>query len=202
MTKRLPHPGNAPSAIALIAGPALFTAADFFWVGDAEYGLVAGTLLVLGSVAWIVGFAGIAAALRHDAPLIAGWGLLPAVYGAVCGGAAFGLQGVMNAVYGVDHAESLERLGEHPVIANLIFWIGGPAFPLTLLALAVYLLASRRIPRWTGLILAAGAVLFPLARIPRVEVIAVGADILMVIPAVFLATVLVRHGGLPRRADR
>lgn len=188
-----------PSAVCLIAGPVLFTAADFFWVGDAEYGLVAGTLLVLGSVAWIVGFAGIAAVIRRDAPRIAGWGMVLAAYGAVCGGAAFGLQGVMNAMYGVGHREALDRLGDHPLVANVIFWIGGPAFPLTLLLLAVYLLVSRRVPLWTGVLLAAGAVLFPAARIPRIELVAIAVDLLMLVPAVYLAGVITRHDDLPRR---
>jgi hypothetical protein len=189
---RLPH------AVCLVAGPVLFTTADLFWVGDAEYGLVAGTLLVLGSVAWIVGFAGIAAALRPHAPRIAGWGMVLAAYGAVCGGAAFGLQGVLNAMYGVDHSQALEHLAQHPLIANVIFWVGGPAFPLTLLLLAIYLLVSRRAPRWAGLLLAAGALLFPVARIPRIEFVAVAVDLLMLIPAVYLAAVIVRDDGLRR----
>jgi hypothetical protein len=191
--------GQLPYALCLIAGPALFAAADFFWVGEAEYGLVAGTLLVLGSVAWVVGFAGIAAVIRRDAPRIAGWGMVLAAYGAICGGAAFGLQGVMNAMYGVGHRQALERLDDHPLVANIIFWIGGPAFPLTLLLLAVYLLVSRRVPRWTGLMLAACAVLFPTARIPRIELVAIAVDLLMLVPAVYLAVVIARHDDLPRR---
>lgn len=185
-----------PYAVCLLAGPALFTTADFFWVGDAEYGLVAGTLLVLGSVAWIVGFTGIAAVIRPHAPRIAGWGMVVATYGAVCGGAAFGLQGVFNAMYGVSHSQALESLAEHPFIANAIFWVGGPAFPLILLALAIYLLVSRRAPVWVGLLLAAGALLFPVARIPRVELVAIAVDLLMLIPAVYLAAVIAGNDGL------
>jgi hypothetical protein len=191
--ERLPH------AACLVAGPVLFTIADFFWVGDAEYGLVAGTLLVLGSVAWIVGFAGIAAAIRPHAPLIAGWGMVLAVYGAVCGGAGFGLQGVLSTMYGVSHRQALDSLGEHPVVANVIFWVGGPAFPVTLLLLAVYLFVSRRAPVWAAVLLAAGAVLFPVARIPRIELVAVAVDLLLLVPAAYLATIIVRNDGLPRR---
>jgi hypothetical protein len=40
-------------------------------------------------------------------------------------------------MYGVSHDRSLATLGEHPVVANLIFWVGGPAFPVTLLALRI-----------------------------------------------------------------
>ncbi|MEV0720885.1 hypothetical protein [Asanoa sp. NPDC050611] len=191
-----------PYAACLVIGPALFTAADLFWVGEAEYGLVAGTLLVLGSVAWVVGFAGIAAAIRPYAPRVAGWGMLLASYGAVCGGAAFGLQGVLNAIYGISHDQALAALGDHPVAANVIFWVGGPAFPITLLLLAVYLLASRRVPAWTGILLAAGAVLFPVARIPRIELVALAVDLLLLIPALYLATTIARGDGLPRRGAR
>jgi hypothetical protein len=202
MPKVSVRPERLPQAVCLAAGPLLFTVADFFWVGDAEYGVVAGTLLVLGSVAWIVGFTGLAAAIRPHAPRVAAWGLVPAVYGAVCGGAGFGLQGVLNEMYGVSRRESLDALAGHPLPANLIFWIGGPAFPVTLLLLAIYLLASRRAPVWAGAVLAAGAILFPLARIPRIEVVAVAVDLLLLIPAAYLAGTLLRHDALPWRPAR
>ncbi|NUT37117.1 MAG: hypothetical protein HOV79_29010 [Hamadaea sp.] len=185
-----------PSVVCLLAGPVLFTIADLFWVGDAEYSLVAGTLLVLGSVAWIVGFAGIAAVIRPHAPRIAGWGMVLATYGAVCGGAAFGLQGVFNEMYGVSHSQALDSLSQHPVVAYVIFWAGGPAFPLTLVLLAIYLLASRRAPVWVGSLLAVGALLFPVARIPRIELVAIAVDVLMLIPTVYLAAVIARGEGL------
>jgi hypothetical protein len=189
-----------PYALSLVVAPALFTAADAFWVGAADCGLTAGVLLVLGSVFWVVAFAGLATAIRPHAPRLAGWGLLLGAYGAICGGVAFGLQGVFNELYGVSHDRSLAALGEHPVVANAIFWVGGPAFPVTLLALAGYLLVSRRAPVWVGVLLAAGAVLFPVARIPRVEILAMAIDLLILVPAAYLATRIVRAEDLPRRA--
>jgi hypothetical protein len=191
-----------PYALSLVIAPALFTAADAFWVGAAEYGLTAGTLLVLGSVFWVVAFAGLASAIRPHAPRLAGWGLLLGAYGAICGGAAFGLQGVFNELYGVSHDQSLAALGEHPVVANVIFWMGGPAFPVTLLALACYLLVSRRAPVLVGVLLAAGAVLFPVARIPRIEILAMAIDLLILVPAAYLALRIARTGDLARRSSQ
>lgn len=196
MSEKLSPSERIAYAISLAVGPALFTAADFFWVSDGQYGLTAGTLLTLGSVFWVGGFAGIAAVIRPHSPRVAGWGMLLGAYGAVCGGAAFGLQGMFNAMYDITHSRSLDALGQHPVVANLIFWIGGPAFPVTLLLLAVYLLATRRAPRWVSILLLGGAILFPVARIPRIELIAHGIDLLLLIPATYLAIALARTGTL------
>jgi hypothetical protein len=181
---------------------AVFLSADFFWVDDGQYGLIAGTLLVLGSVFWVGAFVGLAAAVRRRAPGVAIAGLLVGVYGAVCGGAAFGLQGVFNELYGVAHSDALVALDGHPVIANAIFWVGGPAFPAALLIFGIHLALARRSPWWVSAALIAGAMLFPLARIPRVEAVAVAIDLLLLMPAWYLAAAMLAGARLRlRRAD-
>ena len=172
--------------LSLILGPLLFAVSSFFWTSDGEYGVNGGTTLVMGSVFWIVAFTGIFAELRARAPRYAAWGLLVAVYGAVCGGAAFAFQGLFVDLHGVTHDQSLAALGRHPVVANAIFWVGGPAFPVSLLVLGVVLARTGTVPVWAGGMLALGGALFPVARIPRIEAVAHGVDLLMLVPAAYM----------------
>src|SRR5262245_59196657 len=133
------HPGRLVHGVSLFAGPLLFATSSFFWSPDGQYGLLGGTTLAIGSVFWILAFMAVFDELRPVTPRYAAWGLLVAVYGAVCGGAAFAFQGLFIALHGVTHEQSLIALGQHPVVANVIFWIGGPAFPVTLLVLGIVL---------------------------------------------------------------
>ncbi|SBT40740.1 hypothetical protein GA0070611_1366 [Micromonospora auratinigra] len=94
--------------------------------------------------------------------------------------------GAMNAMYGVKPGAAWAIICRLP----MIFWIGRPALPVTQLLLAVYLLVSRRVPLWTGVLLAAGAVLFPIARIGRIELVSIAVDLLTPVPSVYC---LFRH---------
>ena len=186
--------------LSLIAGPALFALSSFAWRPDGEYGVTAGATLVMGSVFWIIAFVGIFGELRSRAPRYAAWGLLGGVYGAVCGGAAFAFQGLFVELHRVTHQQSLAALNEHPVVANAIFWVGGPAFPLTLLVLGIVLARTGAVPWWTGATLALGGALFPVARIPRIELVAHGVDLLMLIPAVSMGWNVLRGRSLGGRS--
>jgi hypothetical protein len=186
-------------AAALVAGPCMFGVSSFFWTPAGDYGVTGGTTLVLGTVCWIVGLRAVFEQLRPLAPRYAALGWPVAVYGAVCGGAGFAFQGIFTALHGVSHEAELTALQSSPVMANVIFWIGGPAFPLTLAALGIVIAHTRAAPPWAGLMLAAGGLLFPLARIPRIASIAHAVDALMLVPAVVLAIGLVRAGSVARR---
>lgn len=177
-------------ALSLVAGPALFAASSFFWKTDGNYGITGSTLLVIGSIFWINGLNGLFALLECSWPRYAAWGRLAAIYGAVCGGAGFAFQGLFSELFGVSHDASLAALGAHPVVANLIFWTGGPAFPISLVVLGVVVWRSGLAPAWVGATLALGGALFPVARIPRIAMIAHGVDLLMLVPAVYLGVVL------------
>ena len=185
---------------SLFAGPSLFAASSFFGTADGGYGVGGGTLLVMGSVFWIPAFAGLFAGLRTRMPRYAAWGFLAAVYGAICGGAAFAFQGMFIALHEVPHERSLAALSAHPIVANLIFWGGGPAFPLSLVGLGIVLARTKAVPWWVGTMLAAGGALFPVARIPRVELIAHGVDFLMLIPAAYMAVNVLRNQPIGGRA--
>jgi hypothetical protein len=178
--------------LSLLLAPLLFAASSFFWTSTGEYGVIGGALLVFGSLFWIVAFAALFGALRSRTPRYAVWGWLAAAYGAICGGAAFAFQGMFVEMLGATHAESLAGLERHPIIANAIFWIGGPAFPLSLLLLGLSLARTRVAPWWAGAMLASGGALFPIARIPRIEGFAVAVDLLMLIPAAYFGFNLLR----------
>jgi hypothetical protein len=182
----------------MIVAPACFAASSFIWTPEGQYGITGGALLVFGSVAWVVAFAGLFGLLRAATPRYAAAGFAVAVYGAVCGGAAFAFRGLFTALYGVSHEAALRALGDHPVVANAIFRVGGPAFPLSLLGLGV-VLARTRVAPWAGALLALGGALFPLARIPRLAVVAHAVDLLMLVPMWYLAGQTLR-GTLPHAA--
>lgn len=178
--------------LSLVLAPLLFLASSVFWTEHGDYGVVGGALLVFGSLFWIVAFAALFGALRSRTPRYAVWGWLVAAYGTICGGAAFAFQGMFVEMLGATHAESLASLERYPVVANAIFWIGGPAFPISLLVLGVMLARTRVAPWWAGGMLALGGALFPVARIPRIEGFAFGVDLLMLIPAAYFGMNLLR----------
>lgn len=182
------------SGVSLILGPLLFAASTFFWNGDGTYGVTSSTLLIIGSVFWISGLNGIFDTFRDAWPRYAAWGRLAAVYGAVCGGAAFAFQAMFMEMFDVSHDASLAALAAHPIVANVIFWGGGAAFPLSLLVLGVMLIRARTAPWWLGAMLALGGALFPVARIPRMAIVAHAVDLLMLVPAAYLGMMLLRRG--------
>lgn len=179
--------------VSLIVGPLLFALSSFFWVDDGQYGITGSSLLIFGSIGWIAGFVGIFRLLRDKTPRYAALGLLLAIYGAVCGGLAFAFQGFFMELYGVSHEVALQALGAHPFVANAIFWIGGPAFPLSLLILGIVLARTKTVPLWVGALLSLGGALFPVARIPRIDIVAHAVDVLMLIPAWYIGFGILRE---------
>ncbi|MFI6263232.1 hypothetical protein [Micromonospora sp. NPDC051006] len=170
---------TAAFRIALVLGPAGSAFATNFWT-DGRYGATGGTILVLAMVVWTYGLIGLLDAIRPRAPRYAAVALPVFLYGAM-GGAAFGFQGVFEDIFEQSTDTSLTALAEHPFAANLLLWLPGPVMPLSLLVLGVVLARTRLVPLWTAALLCAGAVAFPLSRIPRIDVIAYLADALLVV---------------------
>jgi len=179
-------------AIALILAPAFFALSTFFWVDEGEYGVTSATLLIFGSIFWIVVFTGLFGWLREVTPRYAAWGLLFAIYGCVCGGVAFAFIGFFMDVYGISHESMIQGLDAHPVVSNLIFWIGGPAFSLSLLILGIVLIRTKNAPIWLGAMLSLAGALFPFGRAVRVPAVAHVTDLLMLIPLWCLAAEILR----------
>ncbi|HTD98769.1 MAG TPA: hypothetical protein VK668_05760 [Mucilaginibacter sp.] len=177
---------------SLFLAPLFYTISGFFWLNGGQYSVTCGTFVVIGSFFWVFAFDGLFGLLKEKAPIYAAWGKAIAIYGAVCGGVAFGLQGIFAEMFSIDHKTMLQALAQHPVAANLIFWFGGPAFPLSILVLGIMLCVKKAVPLWTGILLAAGGLLFPVSRILRIESIGHVVDVLMLIPVWYIAVVVLR----------
>ena len=171
-------------AICLILAPLLMFISSFFWV-NGEYDVTGGTLLVFASVFWIPALMFLFGLLKEKMPNYAAWGLLIAIVG-FCTGINFGFVGIVSTIFDISHQTYLEGFGKYPVSSGLLlFWLG-PLAPLSLLVLAIVLIRTKTIPAWAGILLALGAIAFPLSRIPRIPSLAHVADALMLIPMAYL----------------
>ncbi|WP_460806462.1 hypothetical protein [Micromonospora zhanjiangensis] len=148
----------------LVAAPAIQAGSTFFW-RDQYQGTVAGALIVVASVCWIVGLVAVFRAIEHRVPRYAAVGLPLAVYGAI-GGVCFGVQGIQEELFGVPHSEAVSLVNLHPLAAYLAFWFPGPLFPLSLFVLGLVLARLRAVPPALGVLISVAAVVFPASRIP------------------------------------
>jgi hypothetical protein len=71
-----------------------------------------------------------------------------------------------------------------------VFWLSGPAFPISILILGIMLSVKKAVPVWCGILLSLGGLLFPVSRILRIESVAHVVDLLMLIPAWYIAAVI------------
>src|ERR1700754_1458993 len=192
----VPPVARTLQGLSLIVAPTLNAIATFYWDDD-RHGVVGGTLVTLSSVLWLPGLLGLWEAVRTHRPVLGSVGAILALLGAF-GGITFGMQGFYEGVYGLDKQQSLTALANHPVAEQLVLWLPGPLFPLSLLLLAAALLLSRTAPTWTAGVFALGAILWPVSRISRIPAIAHVADLAVLVPSVALGLVLIT--GALRRA--
>ena len=177
---------------SLILAPLCYTISGFFWLNGGQYSVTCGTFVVIGSFFWVFAFDGLFGLLKNKTPVYVAWGKAIAIYGAVCGGVAFGLQGMFIEMFNISHTAMLQALAQHPVAANLIFWFGGPAFPLSILVLGITLCVKKVVPVWVGVLLAVGGLLFPVSRILRIESIGHVVDLLILVPTWYIAVMILR----------
>jgi hypothetical protein len=168
----------------LILGPALNLLAGFFWQNDTQ-GITAGTFIVLSTACWLIGLIGLFERLRPTAPRYVAAGLPVAVFGAV-GGVAFGVQSIHEGLFAVSHADAVGRLGEHPFAAFAVYWVCGPLFPISLFVLGLVMAKMRAAPLPVAIMVSLGAVVFPLSRVTREASIAHVADLLLLLPFLYL----------------
>jgi hypothetical protein len=168
----------------LVLGPALQGLSTFFW-GQDRQGIGTGTLIVPATVCWIVGLARIFREIEARVPRYTAVGFPVAVYGCV-GGVAFGLQGMFEELFGTTHQHAVELLKDHPAAAFLAFWLAGVSFPASMFVLGLVLARIRYVPPAVGVLLAIGAVVFPLSRIPREVVVAHLADLVLLLPFAYI----------------
>ncbi|MEV0895962.1 hypothetical protein [Actinoplanes sp. NPDC049802] len=179
----------------LFLGAALNAAAGFYWKGDGPDATGA-TLGVLGLACWLIGFADLYQRLRPESPRVTAV-LFPVTVFGVTGGMAFGVQSIHEVLFGASHARTVELLDTEPLAATVLYWICGPLFPLSLVALGVFLLRRRIVPALIGVLLAAGGLAFPLSRITREEILIHAVDLLLLVPFAYLGAWTRRRGDVP-----
>ncbi|MBE1584512.1 hypothetical protein ACFPOI_31025 [Nonomuraea angiospora] len=195
------RPRRLVAAGCLVAAPMFQGVSTFFW-RDGYQGVDTGTLIVLATVCWIVGLTAVFRSIEPYAPRYTAIAYPPAMYGCV-GGVTFGVQGMHEELLRTDHVEAVRLLGEHPFAAYFAFWIAGLLFPLSMLALGAVLARIRVVPVAVGVLLCAGALAFPLSRIPREPAVAHLADLLLLLPVAYLAIHLAGLTlGTAKRGDR
>ena len=167
----------------LILGPVLNLVAGFFWQ-DGRQGATAGTLIALSTGCWVIGLFGVHQRLRPRAPRLVAATVVLTVFGAV-GAVAFAVQAIHEEIFHISHAEAVDRLNEYPIAADL-YWLCGPLFPLCLAALGLILWRLRAAPLPVYALLIVGSAAFPVSRITRQASIAHVADLLLLIPFLYL----------------
>jgi hypothetical protein len=195
---QLPAAVQRIGGVGLILGPALQAAGTFFWQ-DGVQGISAAAIGVVSILAWIVGLMATFRSIEVRVPRYAAVGLPIAIYGALAG-VTFGVQGMYEELFGVSHDEAVRLLEPHPLAASVVFWLAGPAFPATLFALGVVLARIRVVPVPVGVLICLGAAAFPMSRIPREALIAHLADLLLLLPFLYLGVRMMTVGLTPRSA--
>ncbi len=169
----------------LVAAPLLFGASTFFW-NNGEYGTEAATLIVLSMFCWIPALKGLFGLVSHELPRYSVIGCWLAVFGCISG-VCFAFLGYLTTIFGISHVQYLQSLSNYPATSQILPFASGPIFPLSLLVLGIILLVKRKLRFLNGLLFCAGALMFPVSRIPRIEWIAHIADLLILAPCVWIA---------------
>jgi len=183
-------------AASLILAPLCYAVSSFFWQSDGQYtaySVTAGTLLIVGSVFWVLAFTALFDLLKDRHPRYAAWGLMVAIYGCLCGGVGFALRDIITLLLHIPHKQILEAFAQYPIFENIVFSVGGPAFPMSLLVVGIVLTATKKVPLWIGVLMGLSGVLFPVSRIMRIEMIAHATDVCMLVPMVYLGWQLITN---------
>ena len=170
--------------MSLLIAPALLSVSAFLWNGR-EFGVTGGSFLSMSFVCWIPSLFALFGLLKKKMPRYAAWGLALAMAGCVAG-INFGFAGVYAEVFGISHEQYLASFSRYPISANLLLFATGPIFPLSLFILAIQWLRTRTVPASMAILFGFGALLFPLSRIIRINWLAHGVDLLLLIPMMYI----------------
>jgi hypothetical protein len=129
--------------LSLFLAPLLYTISGFFWINGGQYSVICGTYVIVGSFFWIFALDGLFGLLKEKSPAYAVWGKAIAIFGCACGGISFGLQGMFAEMFNISHLVMLQALAQHPVASNIVFWLSGPAFPISILILGIMLSVKK-----------------------------------------------------------
>lgn len=166
---------------ATAAAPVLLLLSTISYIsaGDGmNDGEVGGTIQVWAMIAFAIAMVALARLLERSSPRAAVTLTIVGLIGAA-GGVAYGIDSIQAAVFETGSIQETDSAA-----APLALQLPGLLFPLSLIALGVMLARTKTVEPRLGWMLAAGALLFPLSRIPDVETLAVAADALLVLALV------------------
>jgi hypothetical protein len=169
----------------LIIAPLLLASSTFYW-HQGEYGVESATLLIPSLFFWIPALKCLFALVDRKTtwyPVVGYW---IAVFGCISG-VCFAFLGYLTTIFNIPHREYLSELGKYPVTSQILLFASGPIFPLSLFILGIILMSKKAIQNWIAVLLCAGAILFPVSRIARVEWLAHVADIIFFVPCFRIA---------------
>ncbi|GAA3436165.1 hypothetical protein GCM10018954_057740 [Kutzneria kofuensis] len=92
----------------------------------------------------------------------------------------------------MSHSRAISALEPYPFAGDVAFWLAGPMFPAALVLTGIGLLLAREAPRWVGALVCLGGLVFPVGQILRIEWVASGVDLLLLVPFAYLAWGMVR----------
>jgi hypothetical protein len=178
------------AGVCLIIGQLLHTLSTFYWDVNGRHLINGSVMVILAMSFWAVGFVGLFNLFREKNPWYARLGLWYAFYGCL-GGIGFGFEGLYSVIFQVEKI-GMTAYEKFPLQMNLVLYWAGPAFPLTLLIMGILLMVRKIAPWWIGLMIAAGAIVFPVSRVTRIPSVAHIADIVLLIPIVFISVNFIR----------
>jgi hypothetical protein len=178
-------------ALCVIIGQTLMCASTFFWNEDGRYSINGAVIIILSMVFWAVGLQGVFSLFNEKNPWYARIGMLYAMYGCF-GGAGFGFEGLYSSILPVGNKIGVAAYEKFPMQMNLALFWSGPAFPLSMLVLGIFLIVRKFVSPLTGVLIIIGAIAFPLSRISRIDWIAHIADFVLLAGVTSLAFTLNR----------
>ena len=141
--------------------------------------------MILSTTFWILAMVYLFGLIKDKMPVIAQWGLLFSIFGFISGG-LFGFVGVMIEIFNISHQTYIEAFEKYPIsIGILLFW-SGPLAPLSLILLGILLWKTRKTKSWVAIMIIIGGLAFPASRISRNEWLAHIADLLLLVPLMYL----------------
>lgn len=168
------------AAVLAILGSSLFLLSTiaFVTVGNGiNNGVVGGVITVWACLTLIPAFAGIYRLLEPDRPRLAAWLTLVAS-AAFIGGTGFGAGAIIEEALGSDANLMIDQ--EHPFsLLALLPW--GWMAPITFVAAGIALWRAGVVPRWNGLLLILGGILFVTGRPARIDAIAILTDVVLLV---------------------
>jgi hypothetical protein len=168
----------------------LLFASSFFW-NNGEYSVPSATLLVLSTFFWIPAFTGLFQLLKNKMPGYSVFGLWIAVFGCISG-ICFAFLGYLVSIFNIPHETYLQTLSHYPITSQLLLFASGPLFPLSVFLLGIMFSVKKIIPVWQALLFSFAGIAFPVSRITRIVWVAHIADVLFLIPCLFIAMKFLR----------